>query len=102
MTKKCLRAKHVVFRNERDGIGKEAVERKRIKGVNKARPRISRSRRRKKKKWGEKRQGEGREGKGEREKKGESIQIYKLLCKLLDGIAREREREREREKERHA
>jgi len=50
MTEKCLRAKHVVFRNERDGIGKEEVERKRIKEVNKARPRISRLRRRKKKK----------------------------------------------------
>lgn len=26
MTEKCLRAKHVAFRNERDGIGREAGE----------------------------------------------------------------------------
>lgn len=76
MTEKCLRAKHVAFRNERDGIEREAGERGRIKGVNEARLRISKSRRRRKRElgWG----GEGRE----------SIEIYKLLCKLLAGIAR--------------
>jgi len=42
----------------------------------------------------EKDNGERREEKEEkeREKEGESVQIYKLLCKLLNGIMRERER----------
>lgn len=53
MTEKCLRAKHVVFRYERDGIGRESGERRRIKGVNEARLRISKSRRRRKREPGE-------------------------------------------------